>query len=79
MPTWCCGGGVWTMTAWIMLLVVIITGAILLVGLFWNRAGPGDGRRDRSASPSDAMAILEERYGRGEIDEQEVEERRRAL
>lgn len=79
MPTWCCGGGVWMMTAWIVLLVVIITGAVLLVRRLWSPAGPRTGRWNGSASRSDAMTILEERYARGAIGEQEFEERRRAL
>ncbi len=76
MPSWCCGGGIWIMTLWIVLLVAIVTGAILLVRGLWNRGGPDDGQ---SAPRSDALAILEERYARGEIDDEEFEERRRSL
>jgi len=79
MPSWCCGGGVWIMTLWIVLLVAIVTGAILLVRGLWNRGGPDDARSGQAAPRGDALAILEERYARGEIDDEEFEERRRNL
>lgn len=79
MPSWCCGGGVWIMTLWIVLLVAIVTGAILLVRGLWNRGGPDDARPVQATPRGDASAILEERYAEGEIDDEEFEERRRNL
>ncbi|MGH2579439.1 MAG: SHOCT domain-containing protein [Actinomycetota bacterium] len=76
MPSWCCGGGVWIMVLWIVLLVAILTGAILLVRGLWNL---GDARQGQGPRRSDALTVLEERYARGEIDSEEFEERRRSL
>jgi putative membrane protein len=68
MPVWWMVGG---------LLVTVLVVALLIAGLYAViRAGQ---RGSGSAASSQAMAILEERYARGEIDHEEFEERRRRL
>ena len=64
------------MMGWAWLLVWLVFLAVLVVGIvFLVRSLPD--RDDRSASR--AMAILEERFARGEIDREEFDERRTAL
>jgi len=64
------------MMGWAWLLVWLLFLAVLVVGIvFLVRSLPD--RDDRSASR--AMAILEERFARGEIDREEFDERRTAL
>ncbi len=60
------GGFMWIF--WILLIVVVVW----LVVAFTRDAG----RDTRSKTP---LQILEERYARGEIDEEEFEKRRRHL
>lgn len=66
------GWGAATMV-WLLFVALLVAGVVVLVGALTERgAGPG-----RSAST--ALKILEERFARGEIDRDELEERRRAL
>lgn len=64
-----------------MMILMCFIGLLLIIGLvvavvFAVRAVTDDGRRtDRS----DALAILEERYARGELDRDEFIERRDVL
>lgn len=60
----------------ILFVIAIVLGIFLLV-----RALQGGGRRrhERGRESPDPFGILEERFARGEIDAQELEERRRAL
>ena len=62
-------GWAW-LVVWLLFLAVLVVGIVFLV-----RSLPD--RDDRSASR--AMAILEERFARGEIDREEFDERRTAL
>jgi putative membrane protein len=73
----CCGGGMWMMWLWAIVLVGLIVGGILVARLFWNRSEP-DQRPSRRGGQS-ALDVLEERYARGEIDRDEFERRRSAL
>lgn len=70
------GGAGWFMGPLMMLLwVVIIVGLVVLV--FRWIGGPGDsGGRQGTSS---ARKILEERFARGEIDEEEFRKRKQAL
>ncbi len=61
------GGLMWPL--WILLIVVFIA---VVRGLGGNNTSSGSYKR----SP---LRILEERYARGEIDEQEFEQRKRKL
>lgn len=68
------------MFLWVAFLVAMISGAVLLVRALWDRAGgPGRGDGPENGQRTGAVAILEERYARGEIDRNEFEERRRML
>ena len=62
-------GWAW-LVVWLLFLAVLVVGIVFLVR-------PLTDRDDRAASR--AMAILEERFARGEIDRDEFDERRRAL
>ncbi len=67
-----CGGG---MLLWLLVFFVLVVGGIwLAVRAFRGSQGP-------SPTPpgSSALQILEERFARGEIDQHELEERRRSL
>ena len=58
---------------WVVSLLVVVVGLALLV----SAVRPG--RRAPDEPPGDALRILEERYARGEIDEDEFHQRRRTL
>lgn len=70
-------GGWWglgMMLVWLLFFAIIVVGVVLIVRSFSNgeRAAPRpEGNR--------ALAILDERFARGEIDQTEYEDRRRAL
>lgn len=67
--------GGWWMGLW---MVLFWAGVVLLV--VWGvRALAGDSTRGRDVGPSRSIAILEERFARGEIDRDEFEQRRSAL
>lgn len=66
-----CDGG---MLLWSLLFLVLIVGGIwLAVRAFRGTEGSS------TAGASSARQILEERFARGEIDRDELEERRRAM
>lgn len=68
------GGGAMFGVSHLLWWAFLIVGVVLLVGWLLRGAPAGDGGgRDR------ALAILKERYARGEIDKTEFEERRRDL
>lgn len=57
---------------WLLFAALLVVGVVFAVSALSERGGP--------ASPtSSALQILEERFARGEIDRDELEERRRAL
>jgi putative membrane protein len=62
-------GWVWLLV-WVLFLAVLVVGVVFLVRSLTDRSERADSR---------AMAILEERFARGEIDGDEFEERKRAL
>lgn len=66
-----CGGG---MVLWSLLLVVLVLGAAWFAGRAF-----GGGDESEESIGSAALAILEERFARGEIDRDQFEERRRTL
>lgn len=66
--TWCCGG--WVL--WLMFIALLVVGVVILVKALADRSGGG-------SSNTSALAILEERFARGEIDGDEFEMRRRTL
>lgn len=64
------GMGVW---GWIMMIAFWI--AVVAVVAWTVRSATGPGRPD----PDQALRFLDERFARGEIDQQEYEERRTVL
>lgn len=64
------GMGAW---GWIMMIIIWI---VVIASIVWAvRTVGGPARSD----PDQAMRVLDERFARGEIDQQEYEERRRVL
>jgi putative membrane protein len=61
---------------WIWPLILLASLVLLVVGLVWLVSGRGSGARQAGWS---ARRILDERYARGEIDEEEYQRRRAAL
>lgn len=61
-----------------LLAFAVVAGAILLVRALWKPQQEARRTGDRSAT-SPAFDILEQRYARGEIDDDELERRRQAL
>jgi putative membrane protein len=69
----------WTWLWWLLILVGVVA---VVVGLMWAaRGGRGGGESGGAAGPpvSTARQILDERFARGEIDEEEYRARRRML
>lgn len=58
---------------WIWPLLVVV--GVALLGYVLVRARPGT----RTQAPDDARQVLDERFARGEIDEQEYRQRRSVL
>lgn len=67
-----CGGG---MLLWSLVFLVLVVGGIWLA----VRAFRGSQGRPPTPPRSSALQILEDRFTRGEIDQHELEERRRSL
>lgn len=61
---------------WIWPLLVLSSLVLLVVGLVWLAQGRWPGVRDIGGS---ARRILDERYARGEIDDEEYQRRRAQL
>ena len=61
-----------------LFLFAVVAGAILLVRALWKPQHHAPHAGDAAAA-SGAFEILEQRYARGEIDDDEFERRRRAL
>lgn len=55
----------------------LIALAVLLVRSFWPRSGGGP--LSGPETPKSAIEILEQRFANGDIDQEEFEQRRRAL
>lgn len=65
---------------WGTLMMLVFWGGLVAVIVFSVRAFAGGSRRGSGESPSpDARTILENRFARGEISEEEFEQRKRAL
>ena len=71
------GGGIF---GWLMMVLIVVLVVAVAIGLM--RLLFPDRHRIRAGLPAphkSALAILEERYARGEIDKDEFEERRKTL
>lgn len=67
------GGWVFGPIMMVLFLALIVAGIVLLVR--WLTRSEGR----QSASRPDALAILQERFARGEIDKDEYDDRRKTL
>jgi putative membrane protein len=63
---------------WMTFMMVAFWGGLAAVIVFAIKALGGSRRRSETPSP-DAMTVLETRFAKGEISEDEFEERRRVL
>lgn len=70
------GGWAMMVFLWLLIIAVLVVGVVWLVRALSERSSRGEGG---GGSDSSALRILEERYARGEIDQDEFEERRRTL
>lgn len=61
-----------------MILFWVVVVAIAVGVIRWLAPGTGP-RRETTTRQKSALAILEERYARGEIDKQEFDQKRKAL
>jgi len=79
-PMW--GGGGWgwggMLMGPIMLIIIIAVVAFVIMGVA-RMAGCTGGRCGHRHGSSSALAVLEERFAKGEIDKAEFEERKSAL
>ena len=57
------------------IVLLVIFAGLIAAAMGWRPAQPGQSAR----SSPDPLAILKERFARGEIDKEEFEERRRLL
>ena len=75
--------GTWNagvIVAWVLVTALVILLAVLVYrALTGDRRVPLDQGRSEPASRNDAVSALEQRYARGEIDDEEFERRRAAL
>ncbi len=63
-----------------MMLAMLLFLALIVVGVVFVVRSTSEGGRTRTQSESSrALDILDERFARGELDQQEYEERRRIL
>jgi putative membrane protein len=76
-----CGGYAGWMWVWPILVVVGLAALILLAVLLARGAGLGTAHKGSERADDDAAArrVLDERYARGDIDEQDYRQRRDTL
>ncbi len=76
-PGWSNGWGLWGM--WLAMVAFWLVPLLLVAGIFWLFLGRDRHRGDRGSEPAvfdenrRALAILKERYARGEISREEFE------
>jgi putative membrane protein len=75
MPWGAAGGGLLPALLWLLVLLAVLAGLAYLV----LRLADGRSTGGRSADGSDPVRVLETRYARGEIDDEEFERRRDRL
>lgn len=76
------GGDSWGWGGWLAmsLSMVLVWGAVLVVGIWALRSGAGHHHHDGSGARSDiALDIARERFARGEINEEEFQRIKRGL
>ena len=68
-----------SMMVWFWIWPVLMLAGLILLGYVAYRLVQGRSEGGSSAGPSSARQILDERYARGEIDEEEYRRRREEL
>lgn len=76
---WGWGPGGWA--GWLVmgLFMLAFWGGLIVLAVWVIRSFSSEGRERSAGSPGGAIAILEERFARGEIDREEFESRKAAL
>ena len=70
----------WVIVVWVLAAALVVLLAVLVYrALAGDRRVPLDQGVSEPASGNDAMSVLEQRYARREIDDEEPERRRAAL
>lgn len=69
----------WGAGAWVMVMLMVLFWGAIIATVVWaiRQYRPRDA--DRGDTATSAMRILEERFARGEMDQDEFEQRRRTL
>lgn len=62
------------MLVWLLLIAAVVAGVVLLLQALFGR-----GTEPKNRASSGALTVLNERFARGEIDQDEFEERRSVL
>ncbi|MDZ7749968.1 MAG: SHOCT domain-containing protein [Halofilum sp. (in: g-proteobacteria)] len=73
------GGSGWFMGPIMMLLFLALVVGVVVLAVRWSGGVGGDIAGSPRQGGSRARAILEERFARGEIDEEEFRKRKQAL
>ena len=74
--TWDAG----VVVVWVLVAaLIVLLAALVYRAVAADRRVPLDQGRCEPSSGNDAISVLEQRYARGEIDEEELERRRAAL
>lgn len=75
-------GGFLFMLLGVLIMIAVIVGLIRLLsgpGTTQHHSPPHDPKRHRQTRRSEVLHILEQRFARGEIDEEEFRQRRKTL
>lgn len=70
------GAGFWVM---VVMMLLVLVAVLALLFLLATRTGAVPGREPPGAAPREAERLLDERFARGEIDEDEYRRRRAVL
>jgi putative membrane protein len=70
------GAGFWVM---VVMMLLVLVAVLAFLYLLVTRSGAMAGRESAGAAPKEAERLLDERFARGEIDEDEYRRRRAVL
>lgn len=72
-------GGAWGLHGFGFLWMLLFWALVIAAVVFLVRAIAGNGGEGRGAGRTGALELLEERYAKGEISQEEFEEKRKTL